>query len=253
MAETIGSHSVASFTAPINGTSPIDANSVRNNDNTLRTAYVSHDGDPGIHVQSSDLSSRPAAGSAGRKWMTVDAGVARLWYDTGSVWIESTPSTKIAGAATVDLSAGTAVTLLTTSLANIAAGDVIEVTMNGALFNNSGGARGYTIVVTVGSYVTTIITIGSLSSATNRNIVSGRYIANVVSSSVVNSTFELWYANPTTKNTTVNGIISYNTFNDGSDNVTGTSTVTVTIQASSAGSNINLTNSVVQCRLVKAA
>lgn len=89
MATTTGSHSVAAFTAPVNGTSPIDANAVRNNDNTLRSAYVSHDADTGIHVQSSDLASRPAAGVAGRKWMTVDAGVVRMWYDTGAAWVES--------------------------------------------------------------------------------------------------------------------------------------------------------------------
>lgn len=88
MATTTGSHGVASFTAPINGTSPIDANSVRNNDNALRSAYVNHDSDTGIHVQSSDLALRPVASIPGRKWITVDGGVQRLWYDTGSTWIE---------------------------------------------------------------------------------------------------------------------------------------------------------------------
>lgn len=88
MATTTGSHGVASFTAPINGTSPIDANSVRNNDNALRSAYVNHDADTGIHVQSSTLATRPAAGVAGRKWITTDTGSYKLWYDTGSVWEE---------------------------------------------------------------------------------------------------------------------------------------------------------------------
>lgn len=89
MATTTGSHSVAAFTAPVNGTSPIDANAVKANDNTLRVAYVNHDADTGIHVQSSDLASRPVAGVAGRKWMTIDAGVVRLWYDTGAAWVEA--------------------------------------------------------------------------------------------------------------------------------------------------------------------
>ncbi len=65
MAETVGQHSVAAFTSPVNGTTPIDANSVRGNDNTVRSAYVDHDADPGIHVQSSTLASRPVAGTAG--------------------------------------------------------------------------------------------------------------------------------------------------------------------------------------------
>lgn len=88
MAETVGQHSVAAFTSPVNGTSPIDANTVKGNDNTIRSAYVDHDADPGIHVQSSTLASRPVANSAGRKWMTQDSGVIRLFYDDGTSWYE---------------------------------------------------------------------------------------------------------------------------------------------------------------------
>ena len=87
MAETVGQHGVAAFTNPSNG-DPLDATVVKGNDNTLRTAYVAHDDDPGIHVQSSLLAARPAAGTAGRKWLTTDSGDIRLWYDTGSVWAE---------------------------------------------------------------------------------------------------------------------------------------------------------------------
>lgn len=87
MPETVGQHGVAAFTNPSNG-DPLDATVVKGNDNTLRTAYVAHDDDTGIHVQSSLLASRPAAGTAGRKWLTTDSGDVRLWYDTGSVWVE---------------------------------------------------------------------------------------------------------------------------------------------------------------------
>jgi hypothetical protein len=86
MPTTVGSHSVAAFVNPSNGDA-LDATVVKGNDNTLRTAYVNHDADPGVHVQSSVIASRPAAGVAGRKWMTTDGGV-KLWYDTGSVWEE---------------------------------------------------------------------------------------------------------------------------------------------------------------------
>lgn len=88
MPTTTGSHSVAAFTAPVNGTSPIDANTVKANDNTLRVAYVSHDADTGIHVQSSDLASRPVAGVAGRKWITTDSNKPQFWYDNGVNWLE---------------------------------------------------------------------------------------------------------------------------------------------------------------------
>lgn len=89
MATTVGQHPVSSFTTPQNG-DPLNADVVRGNDNTVRAAYVDHDADPGIHFQSSTLASRPGAGVAGRKWMTVDGTVVRYWYDTGSVWVEGT-------------------------------------------------------------------------------------------------------------------------------------------------------------------
>ena len=88
MAQTVSQHSVASFTSPVNGTSPIDANQVRGNDNTLRSGYNDHDADPGIHLQSSAVASRPAAGDLGRKWLTTDTGAVRLYFDTGSAWAE---------------------------------------------------------------------------------------------------------------------------------------------------------------------
>lgn len=85
MATTVGQHSVAAFTSPNNGDS-LDATVVKGNDNTLRSAYVDHDADTGIHLQSSTLLARPAAGVAGRKWLTTDTGSITIWYDNGSTW-----------------------------------------------------------------------------------------------------------------------------------------------------------------------
>ena len=89
MPNTVAQHAVATFTSPVNGTTPIDANTVRGNDNTTRTSYNNHDADPGIHLQSSTLASRPIAGTAGRKWMTADAGSIRIWHDNGTAWEEA--------------------------------------------------------------------------------------------------------------------------------------------------------------------
>ena len=85
MAETVGSHAVAALTSPVNG-DPLSATVVLSNDNTVRAAYVTHDADPGIHLQSSTLASRPAFGVAGRKWVTSDG--LRVYYDTGAAWAE---------------------------------------------------------------------------------------------------------------------------------------------------------------------
>ena len=87
MAQTVGQHGVAAFTNPSNG-DPLDATVVKANDNSVRGAYVDHDGDGGIHLQSSALAARPVAGTAGRKWLTTDTGSVKLWFDTGAVWEE---------------------------------------------------------------------------------------------------------------------------------------------------------------------
>lgn len=87
MATTVGSHGVAAFSNPSVGDS-LDPTIVKGNDNTLRSAYVDHDSDSGVHVQSSTLASRPSAGTAGRKWLTTDSGSVKLWYDDGASWQE---------------------------------------------------------------------------------------------------------------------------------------------------------------------
>jgi hypothetical protein len=87
MAETVGQHGLAAFVNPSNGDA-LDASVVKGNDNTIRTAYTGHDDDGGIHVQSSLLAARPAAGTVGRKWLTTDVGSVKLWYDNGSAWQE---------------------------------------------------------------------------------------------------------------------------------------------------------------------
>jgi len=87
MAQTVGQHGVAAFTNPSNG-DPLDATVVKANDNSVRGAYVDHDSDGGIHLQSSSLAARPIAGTAGRKWLTTDAGSVKLWFDTGAAWEE---------------------------------------------------------------------------------------------------------------------------------------------------------------------
>lgn len=103
MAQTVASHAVAALTSPVNG-DPLSATVVLSNDNTVRAAYVDHDADPGIHLQSSALASRPAFGTAGRKWLSADTGSYRLFFDTGSAWQElSYLRTDVAGTFTQTL------------------------------------------------------------------------------------------------------------------------------------------------------
>jgi len=103
----VGSHQQAPVTIPINGTSPIDAQEVRLNDNAIIGNYNDHDGDATIHVQSSPLASRPLAGVAGRLWLVTDD--QQLYYDTGTAWVSlkldasslttgTVPAARVAGA-----------------------------------------------------------------------------------------------------------------------------------------------------------
>lgn len=94
MAETTSSHQIATpYTTPANG-QPLNATVVSGNFNSTRAEYNAHDADTGIHVQSSAAGSRPAAGKAGRKWVSTAtvAGqtVATMAYDTGSAWVTDT-------------------------------------------------------------------------------------------------------------------------------------------------------------------
>lgn len=84
----ISQHQISTFSAPVNGTSPVDANTVRGNDNTVKTAYNAHDADTTIHLQNGLVSSRPAASTAGQMWLAADTGAVYAYLDTGSVWVE---------------------------------------------------------------------------------------------------------------------------------------------------------------------
>lgn len=83
---TVSTHQQAIFTTPVNGTAPVDADEVLLNDNATVAAYNAHDADATIHVQSSTLAQRPAAGLEGRLWFTSDE--RKLYYDAGTSWQE---------------------------------------------------------------------------------------------------------------------------------------------------------------------
>ena len=82
----VGQDQITTFTSPVNGTSPIDANVVRGNDNTVKTAFNVHDNDASVHLQSSLAASRPPAGVPHRKWL--DSDTYRLYFDDGAAWHE---------------------------------------------------------------------------------------------------------------------------------------------------------------------
>lgn len=80
----VSTHQVKPFTSPVNTAAAMDANLVRGNDNILRNAYVAHDADPSIHVQSGTLANRPTTSADGSTYYATDTGdtysrVAGVW------------------------------------------------------------------------------------------------------------------------------------------------------------------------------
>lgn len=154
MAQTIGQHGVAAFTSPVNG-DLLNATVVLSNDNTTRSAYVDHDIDSGIHVQSSLLAARPAAGTAGRKWMTTDTGDVNLWFDTGTAWEE------IAYVPSVGGNAATATALQTPRNIN---GVAFDGTANITVTAAAGTVTGATLASNV--LASSLTSVGTLSGLT---------------------------------------------------------------------------------------
>jgi hypothetical protein len=222
MPTTVGNHSVAQFVNPSNG-SPLDAEVVKGNDNTLRTAYVNHDADPGVHLQSSVLASRPAAGVAGRKWMTTDGGV-KIWYDTGSVWEDITVSAIDAASitsgtlpdarfpATLPVANGSNLTNLNAS--NLSSGTVPDArfpatlpVLNGSNLTNVAAAAGSLTGTTLASNVVTssLTSVGTLGSLT----VTGAITANGAVSIAGTTTLQQALEKVTVSATAATGTINY--------------------------------------------
>lgn len=86
---TVGSHAVQPFPGPVNGRpAGVDANIVRSNDNLLRQAYVAHDADPTIHMQSGTLAARPVTLPDGSTYFATDT--QDTYTRIGGVWVQTT-------------------------------------------------------------------------------------------------------------------------------------------------------------------
>lgn len=180
MAQTIGQHGVAAFTSPVNG-DLLNATVVLSNDNTTRSAYVDHDIDSGIHVQSSLLAARPAAGTAGRKWMTTDASSVKLWFDTGAAWEEIAylPSAGGTVAGNVSITGTLGVTGLITATGGVSGNVTGAVTGNASTATTLQTSRNINGVAFDGSADITITAVAAAGSLTGATLAS-----NVLASSL---------------------------------------------------------------------
>ena len=155
MAGTVSQHQAATFTTPVNATLS-DAAVVLANDNAVGAALNAHDADATIHVQSSVLGSRPAAGTAQRVWITTDG--LRAYVDSGSAWGElaylvaaasttTAASTTIAAGSTTNAFIVTTTGAINTSL-RYDASNRLDITVDNAGYvtlNSVGAGAGFTI------------------------------------------------------------------------------------------------------------
>lgn len=170
MAQIVGSYGVATFTSPSNGDT-LDATVVKGNDNNLRSAYVSHDADGGLHLQSSSLATRSSAGTLGRKWLTTDASSYRLFFDDGSAWYELSYLSTAGGTITGNLTVTGTITGAVTGNASTATALQTARTINGTSFNGTAditvtAAAGTLTGATLASGVTasSLTSVGTLAS-----------------------------------------------------------------------------------------
>lgn len=127
MATTVAQHQVGTITDPADG-SAMSAAVMRGVSATLRSEINAHDADPGVHLQSSVAASRPAAGTAGRKWLDTDTLLVK--YDNGVSWDDL---------AYLKASGGTLSGALTVSSGGI------TVTGNSTITGTLGGLTGLTM------------------------------------------------------------------------------------------------------------
>ncbi|MGN6205987.1 hypothetical protein [Humibacter sp.] len=135
---TVSSHQQGAFSNPQNGQTG-DAAVVLANDNALRATTNAHDADATIHIQSSVLASRPAAGTAGRPWITTDG--LRFYMDSGSAWGELAYLPLVGGTLTGPLTGG--LTVSTGGVTVSASG--ITVTGNSTIAGTLGSLTGLTV------------------------------------------------------------------------------------------------------------
>lgn len=137
MAEIVANWAQSTFTTPVNG-GALDASVVLGNDNNLRVKFNNHDADSGIHFQSSTLASRPAAGTAGRKWYTTDG--KRVYYDNGVSWDEIAYLLLAGGTVTGATSFSAGITVTGSITMATAASKIVPGATSLALRNNADSA-----------------------------------------------------------------------------------------------------------------
>lgn len=88
MTAQVGQHGLLTFPSPVNRTDGrIDANDVRGNDNTLRSAFNTHDADASIHIQSGTLAARPVTAVDGSTYFCTDTQDTYTWVS--GAWVQS--------------------------------------------------------------------------------------------------------------------------------------------------------------------
>lgn len=138
--------------------------------------------------------------------------------------------------AAVDLSAGTSQTIGSVSIADIAAGDIIEVDVFVVRLNDSGNVRSLTWSVSVGDFNIVLAETASASSS-NRAGRSWQLRVAVVSDALALAVAKHTLVNGAAEGVLGNGGNTNGLWQDEAVDITGTRTVSIAAQFSDAGTN----------------
>lgn len=80
----VGDYDILPFAGPV--TNPPRAETVRGNDETLRSNFVAHQADTVAHVGVGPIASRPVAPTENSVWIATDSGALTITVYVGGVW-----------------------------------------------------------------------------------------------------------------------------------------------------------------------
>lgn len=216
-----GAHQLSTFSTPVNGTTPIDANVVRGNDNTIKTSYNAHDADVAIHVQSAAEASKPATGNVGAFFVATDTDAFYVFLDTAGGWVEIDYLRNTGGTVTGNVGVTGTLTVTSTSASALTVGR--QGATDPVLKVNANTASVATGISITGAAAAGRVAVAAISSGTNEGL-----DINAKGSGSVR------IANSSTGDVLIGGGGATNTVTIGS---TGS---TINIGASGSGNTINL-------------
>lgn len=83
----VGDYDIKPFAGPVSA--PPASETVRGNDEVLRTKFVEHQADAVAHISAGLLASRPASADEGAVWVATDTGAVSISVYVSGAWVDA--------------------------------------------------------------------------------------------------------------------------------------------------------------------